>query len=102
MRLFIDDGILNKIIEKTKDDKIIYDHLKNAIKSAKKSNGLESKKKATKKAYETKIATSKAKIQNAINILRLENKKINAYQVAKTSGLNYNTVHKYFKEYDFE
>ncbi len=101
MRLVINDEILNRIIEKTKDDKTIYEHLKNAIKSAKTSNSSDLKKTATKKATETKIATSKAKIQNAINILRLENKKINAYQITKISGLNYNTVSKYFKEYEF-
>ena len=39
--------------------------------------------------------TAKAKIINAINILRLENKNITVYAIAKESGCSYNTVKKY-------
>ena len=41
--------------------------------------------------------TAKAKIINAMNILRLENKPLSVYQVAKISGCSYNTVKKYLK-----
>lgn len=39
--------------------------------------------------------TAKAKIINAINILRLEDKEITTYSIAKVSGCSYNTVKKY-------
>ena len=32
---------------------------------------------------------------NAINLLRLQNKPINAYQITKLSGVSYNTARKY-------
>jgi len=50
---------------------------------------------ATKKAIETKQQNAKDKITNAVNLLNLENKKINVNSVAKISGYSYNTVKKY-------
>ncbi len=40
---------------------------------------------------------AKEKIQNAINLLRIESRNITAYAIAKQSGCSYNTVKKYFK-----
>jgi len=51
--------------------------------------------KATNKATATRTAQAKAKIQNAVNLLRMENKKISYYSVAKTAGVSYSTVKKY-------
>lgn len=43
---------------------------------------------------------AKAKIENAINILRFELRDITHYNIAKTAGVSYNTVIKYVtKEY---
>ena len=53
--------------------------------------------KATQTATAKRTANAKAKIQNAINTLKLYNKKITAYQIAKESGCSYNTVKKYYK-----
>jgi len=53
------------------------------------------KRTATKKAIETKQQNAKDKITNAVNLLNLENKKINVNSVAKISGCSYNTVKKY-------
>ena len=50
---------------------------------------------AAEKATEARTAKAKEKIQNAINILRMENKKITYYSVAKTAGVSYSTVKKY-------
>ncbi len=50
---------------------------------------------ATDKATEARTARAKEKIQNAINILRMENKKITHYSIAKTAGVSYLTVKKY-------
>jgi len=42
----------------------------------------------------------KRKIQDAINILRLEGKEITPYAVAKTAGVSYNTAKKYLEGKD--
>jgi Fic family protein len=52
---------------------------------------------ATKKANEKKQETSKKKVENAINLLRLEDKEPTAYAVAKVAGISYNTASKYLK-----
>ncbi len=54
-----------------------------------------SKQKATKKAILTKINTVKNKITNTVNMMNLENKKINVNSVATESNVAYNTVKKY-------
>ena len=51
-----------------------------------------------KEALKVKISKTKEKVQNAINLLRLQGKPINAYQVAKLSGVAYNTARKYLKD----
>jgi type III secretory pathway lipoprotein EscJ len=48
-----------------------------------------------KEALKVKVSKTKEKIQNAINLLRLQGKPINPYQVAKLSGVAYNTAKKY-------
>ncbi|MFA6191812.1 MAG: hypothetical protein WC665_05605 [Sulfurimonas sp.] len=53
---------------------------------------------ATVVANQSRIKASKEKVQNAINILRMEGKKINASTVAKMAEINYNTATKYLKE----
>ena len=40
----------------------------------------------------------KEKIQNAINLLKMEGKEITAYRVAKEAGVSYNTARKYLSE----
>ena len=49
-------------------------------------------------ALKIKVSKTKEKIQNAINLLRLQGKPINPYQVAKLSGVAYNTARKYLKK----
>lgn len=53
------------------------------------------KKNATKKANEKRTKYAKEKIVSAINILRLESKKITIYSVSKKAGVSYNTAKKY-------
>jgi Fic family protein len=55
------------------------------------------KKEAGKNALKVKVHQTKEKIQNAINLLRLQGKPINAYQVSKLSGVAYNTAKKYLQ-----
>lgn len=55
---------------------------------------------ATKKATEVRSKKAKEKIQNAINLLQLENKPITLYSIANTSGVSYNTVKKHIPDID--
>jgi len=52
---------------------------------------------ASKRATEARSKRAKEKIQNAINLLRMENKEITAYQISKVSGVHFNTVKKYIQ-----
>lgn len=53
---------------------------------------------ASSKATEARTKAAKEKIQNAINILRMENKKITHYSIAQTSGVSFTTVKKYLND----
>jgi len=52
---------------------------------------------ATTKANEAKINKSKAKIENAIRILKMEGKEPTAYKIAQVANISYNTANKYLK-----
>jgi len=53
---------------------------------------------ATRQANRSKIIESKKKINNAINLLRLECREITPYNVAQTAGISYNTAKKYLPD----
>lgn len=55
----------------------------------------ERKIKATTKANLVKRKKSRLAVENAVNILRFEHKKITVYSVAKTAQISYNTAKKY-------
>lgn len=55
----------------------------------------ERKTKSALNATEHRSKLARDKITNAVNILRMENKKINMNSVAKLSGCSINTVKKY-------
>jgi len=59
------------------------------------SGKTEKRTEASKKATDTRSKKAKEKIQNAINLLRMEGKEITAYSISKVSGVHYNTVKKY-------
>ena len=59
-----------------------------------------SKRLATKKATKVRSDKAKEKIQNAINLLHLENKAITHYSISQASGVSYNTVKKHIPELD--
>lgn len=58
------------------------------------------KRSATQKATETRSKKAKDKINNAINLLQLENKPITHYSIAQTSGVSFNTVKKHIPNLD--
>jgi predicted transcriptional regulator len=68
------------------------------LKGVKKIVIQEKKRKATQKANEARSKKAKKKIKNAINILRLENEKINYTSIAKKAKVSFVTVKKYIDE----
>jgi len=90
----------NRLIEAVAKGKFKDIEVANAINTLiNNSVMLPTKRQNPKKARVVKTTKTKEKIQNAINLLRLQDKPINAYQVAKMSGVSYNTVRKYFKDF---
>lgn len=55
------------------------------------------KQEAIKQATKSRTDDAKAKINNAIRLLRLELRELTIYAIAKESGCSYNTVKKYYK-----
>ena len=53
------------------------------------------KRNATAKATDGRVKDAKLKIFNALNLMRLEGKKININSVARDAGVSYNTAKKY-------
>jgi len=98
--LDIEMTIPNKLLEKV--DKLgknepIREALENLLENA---EVIENKRNLenTKKATETKKLKAKEKVQNAINLLRLQGEEVNPYRVAKIANISYNTARKYIKQ----
>lgn len=53
---------------------------------------------ATREATEKRSQNAKEKIQNAINILRIENKKITHYSISQVAEVSFVTVKKYISD----
>lgn len=83
-----------KLLEESNLDEQILLKIK-AFKEIKYSN---KKKKAMEKASVEKTKIAKNKIENAINMLRLENKVMTHYNISKMSGVSFSTVKKYVNE----
>ena len=54
------------------------------------------KRKNAKKATTAKVTKTREKIQNAINLLKLQGEEINPYKISKLANVSYNTARKYF------
>jgi len=94
----IEFTIPNKLWQAVVEEKIKDIEVINAINTLiNKSEMLTDKRQNPEKARKAKTSKVKEKIQNAINLLRLQGKPINAYQVSKLSGVAYNTARKYIK-----
>eukprot|EP01029_Cantina_marsupialis_P019268 TRINITY_DN44772_c2_g2_i2.p1 TRINITY_DN44772_c2_g2~~TRINITY_DN44772_c2_g2_i2.p1 ORF type:complete len:104 (+),score=15.16 TRINITY_DN44772_c2_g2_i2:150-461(+) len=95
MRLTITDNefeALQKIL--LQNDITLYNRINEEFKKSVLSR-TKKKIKATVKANNVKRKKSETAVINAINILRLENKAITIYSVAKTAEISYNTAKKY-------
>ncbi len=100
MRIKIKESVITIPDKLIKDINQLDIETINAINTLlKKGERVISKKKqeTAKNACKIKISKTKEKIQNAINLLELQGKPINPYQIAKLSGVAYNTARKYFK-----
>ena len=83
---------------KTPKEKEFVNRLHEKLWNAKFHITSHNKKLATKKATESRVKKAKEKIQNAINLLQLENKAITHYSISKTAGVSFNTVKKYIPD----
>jgi len=83
---------LQKIL--AQNDMTLYNRINEEFQKSMQSR-TKKKIKATVKANNIKKKRSKEAVQNAVNILRLENKSITVYSVAKTAEISYNTAKKY-------
>ena len=81
----------------TKDELMLLDKLSDKIDDEQRKEVSPNKKKAMKRATNARTQKAKEKIENAINILRMENRPITIYSVSKESGVSYNTASKYAK-----
>lgn len=87
------ETLLAKTSNATEENTIRVNHtLKDSVKIIKPSK---KKTEAASTATQARTKRAKEKITNAINILRMENKPITAYSIAKESGVSFNTVKKY-------
>ena len=75
-----EDKVVSKLLEKLNNPKDI-EYSFNKVRAA-------------DKATESRTKAAKEKIQNAINILRMENKKITHHSIAQTCGVSFTTVKK--------
>ena len=100
MRIKIKDSILtipNKLIDDIDNLDIETANAINTLLKKGKRVISQKKQDTAKAALQIKMTKTKEKIQNAINLLKLQNKPINPYQISKLSGVSYNTARKYFK-----
>jgi Fic family protein len=83
----------------TKEERELYNAFMNFYIKTKvvEDNSWEQKMTNAKKATTAKINRTREKIQNAINLLKLQGEEINPYRIAKLANVSYNTARKYFK-----
>jgi len=96
MRLTLSDKQIKDLLSLLQDDTSLYLYIKSQY-DKELNKDKSSKINATKLANKSKIDKSKRLVQDAVNILNLEGKKINASTVSKQAGINYNTASKYLK-----
>ena len=96
MRLNFTEEEIDKIFEALRSDEEVRDlFLQRYAQTKAKLQNNTRKKEAAAKATEARTAAAKKKIENAINLLRIENKKINYNTIAKKAGVSYLTAKKY-------
>ena len=103
--LGVEMTIPNKLLDKldfmdmeklTDDEKELISAINKLVTKGKILNYNSNKSVNIQKATNAKINKTKEKIQNAINLLRLQGEEINPYRIAKVAHVSYNTTRKYF------
>lgn len=96
---YLDLAPLKEAFENTKDSKDnVFEKILNKINNPKIIKYSDKKIKAIQKATQSRSNNVKNKINNAINILRLENKQFTHYNISKTSTVAFQTVKKYIDD----
>ena len=85
---------LKKLVENSKINISLYEKIQNPTTI----HYSPRKVKAMAKATEKRSELAREKIQNAINLLRLENKEITTYSISKIGKVGFQTVQKYLGE----
>ncbi len=94
---------LRRVIDEAETAGVMVDAVRETI-----DEGLKIIEKTPAKSQAAKTATAarqkktREKIQNALNILRLEGKKPTAFRVSKISGVAFSTAQKYLKQINDE
>jgi len=100
---FVKIDEIKKAYEVTKDEEFnVYLKFLKMLEKPKIIKYSSKKSKAAAAATEARIEKVKEKINNAINILKLEGKKLNFHNIAKTANVAYLTVRKYLTKEDLE
>ena len=100
---FVKIDKIKKAYEVTKDEEFnVYLKFLKMLEKPKIIKYSSKKSKAAATATEARIEKVKEKINNAINILKLEGKKLNFHNIAKTANVAYLTVRKYLTKEDLE
>jgi len=90
--------IKKKALEDTELPTDLQEALKILQKYAYKPHTSPKKTEAAHRATQVRQERVKRKIENAVNLLRLEGKKITPYAVSKVAGVSYNTAKKYLHQ----
>ena len=105
---YIELKALLELLKKSQKNKKIKDEFNYLINNREILKKVKTIHKSSKKSDAALTATAarskkaKEKIDNAINILRMENKKITCYSIAKMAEVSYNTVKKYLTNEDIK
>jgi len=93
IREIIRNGLMVNLIGE--EQMTALDELRQKIEVAQERKTPVKKQKAIKKANTIRTNRAKSKIVNALNMMRLENRPITVYAVAKEASVSYNTAVKY-------
>ena len=85
------------VLKAYREDSELYINITKQIDQHKKRD-ISKKSKSAANANKVKSEIAISKIENTVNLMRLESKKINANSVSNESGVAYNTVRKYLKD----
>jgi len=97
MRLTLTIEDINILITLSQDEHLELSQKMEVQLQSNLTKDISKKQKSIQEATETRTKEAKKKIENAINLLRIENKSLTVYSIAKVSGCSYNTVKKHYK-----